>query len=357
MVNESVSSQRKHLINWSGSLKLPLITLVALIKFTGLIGLVIILSLSILIKSKPQIMAYKVPPLNFNHSKQITPNEIVIPTQIFLTAEASFATSTPLKVAVLQSSPTEIEQTKTATHTQRPQNTRTASITPTHTTIPTSTFTPTPTSTSTSSPTPTATSIMSAYESEMSTPIQGVGLDELQLIISQQYNVPNIRQDTGHQGVDLGSYDFKGKNLSGKPILAVFSGKVAGLTYDRPPLGNFVMIETSYDQLPLALAIKFNVVPGQSLYHLYGHMLKPTSFQIGDKIKVGQEIGQVGKSQTAEQHLHLEFRVGPAEQTFAAMAYYIADATQSERDSYMRWRTSGQFIPYDPLKWLVINKP
>jgi murein DD-endopeptidase MepM/ murein hydrolase activator NlpD len=351
MINESVSSHRKHSFNWSGSLKLPLVTLVVLIKFTGFVGLVIFLSTSIFLKARPQLMTYKMPPINLNRSTGVAANEIVIPTQILLTAQASFIKATATINALQPTAPLLIDPTFTATVTPIIKNSPTASASPTIT------LTRTPTRTPTFTPTSTSTPIMSGYNSKMSTPIQGVGLAELALIISQKYNVPNYRQDTGHQGVDLGSYDFKGKNLSGAPILSVFSGIVAGVNFDRPPLGNFVLIETTYDELPLELSTRYNVVPGQSLYHLYGHMLAPSINQIGDKISVGQEIGRIGKSQTVEQHLHLEFRVGPSGQTFTSMAYYTADATEPEKDSYMRWRTSGQFIPFDPLGWLALNKP
>jgi murein DD-endopeptidase MepM/ murein hydrolase activator NlpD len=219
------------------------------------------------------------------------------------------------------------------------------------------TLTSTPSNTPTVTPTPTATPILFAYDSSMSTPIKGVGLEELSLIISQLYNVPNMMQDTGHQGVDLGSYDFKGRNLTGNPILSVFTGKVACVTFDRPPLGNFIIVETPFEQLPEELTTKYNVIAGQSLYTLYGHMLEAPSFQVGDKVDTGQQIGKLGDSQTAEAHLHLEMRVGSSGQTFPSMAYYSTEATQVEKDTYLRWRTSGQFIPYDPLGWLKVSKP
>jgi len=351
MFKDSVSSNRKHLVSWSGSIKLPLITLVVILKITGFVSLVIFFTLSLAIKTKPQILSYKIPAPQFGRANRVTQSNIVIPNQVLMTAEASFSTPTNSNFPVEPTAPILIESTLI------PTQTITLQFSPTTTASKTNTMTPTPSNTPTRTPTPTATPILAVYDSKMNTPIQGVGLEELKLIISQKFNVPNIKQDSGHHGVDLGSYDFKGKNLSGDPIHSVFSGKVAGMTTDRPPLGNNIIIETPYDLIPVELSTRYNVVPGQSLYQLYGHMLEAPVFQIGDKINGGQRIGRIGKSQTAEAHLHLEFRIGPSDQTFAGMAYYSTDATQMEKDTYLRWRISGQFIPYDPMGWLEIGKP
>jgi murein DD-endopeptidase MepM/ murein hydrolase activator NlpD len=63
-----------------------------------------------------------------------------------------------------------------------------------------------------------------------------------------------------------------------------------------------------------------------------------------------QPIGKVGKSGNAGvAHLHLEMRIGKAEKTFASLAYYVADATPEERQTYRWWRTSGEFRAIDPM--------
>lgn len=188
----------------------------------------------------------------------------------------------------------------------------------------------------------------------MSTPLQGIGFGELHSIISQPFNVPDIHSDSGHHGVDLGSYDYHGKIIYDWPILSVFSGKVAGITIDRYPIGNTIIIESSYNQLPIEIVNETGITPGQSLYVMYCHMLNTPAQKIGDPVNIGQEINRVGKSEekamTVEAHLHLEMVIGPPDETVGSMAYYTADSTPEEQKNYMWWRTSGTFVPFNPMK-------
>ena len=184
---------------------------------------------------------------------------------------------------------------------------------------------------------------------EIGIPLNGFTAEELPFVISQAYNVPNEFKDGGHHGVDFGYYDYKGEYILGHPINAVFSGKVAGFLVDRPPLGNAVMVETPYENLPTEYTEALGIEPGYSLYILYAHLNEEPQFQIGDEIAWQQQIGNVGKSQTAEAHLHLETRIGLSGFTFNSMAYYDTATTEEERDTYMRWRASGEFHPFDPM--------
>jgi murein DD-endopeptidase MepM/ murein hydrolase activator NlpD len=183
----------------------------------------------------------------------------------------------------------------------------------------------------------------------MSTPLLGIGFGELHTIISQPYSVPDVHSDAGHHGVDLGSYDFHGKLIYNWPILSVFSGKVAGEINNRYPVGNCIIIESSYDQLPLEIVNETGINNNQSLYTMYCHMLNQATQKIGDVINVAQEIGLVGKSQTVEAHLHLEMVIGPQNQVIPSMAYYTADATEDEKKTYLWWRTSGTFTSFNPM--------
>ena len=180
----------------------------------------------------------------------------------------------------------------------------------------------------------------------MSVPLKGIGFGEIHTIISQPYNVPNQRSDEGHHGVDLGSYDYHGKLIYDWPIQAVFSGKVAGITLNKQPIGNTIIIESAYEQIPQEVVNQLGITNSQSLYVMYCHMLNPATQKIGDKINVGDEIGRVGKSQTVEAHLHLEMVIGPPEQTVGSMSN---NGTEEEGKTYLWWRTSGTFISFDPM--------
>jgi murein DD-endopeptidase MepM/ murein hydrolase activator NlpD len=184
---------------------------------------------------------------------------------------------------------------------------------------------------------------------EIGIPLNGFNAEALPLIISQPYGVPNEFRDSGHHGVDFGYYDYNGEYILGHPVNAVFSGKVAGVLIDRPPLGYAVMVETPYESLPTEYTDALDIKPGYSLYILYAHLNSQPPFQIGDEIAWQQQIGEVGKSQTAEAHLHLETRIGLSGFTFMSMAYYDTATTEEERELYMRWRTSGDFHPFDPM--------
>ncbi|MCE1253551.1 MAG: hypothetical protein LWX83_08390 [Anaerolineae bacterium] len=232
-----------------------------------------------------------------------------------------------------------------------------ATLTPDQSQTPTSTLPPTVTATNIPSFTPTFTASptiypysLTAYNSTMSTPLQGIGFGELPSIISQLYNVPDPLKDTGHHGVDLGSYDYHGKLIYDWPIQAVFAGKVVGIIIDRPPIGNTIILESTYNELPPEVIQLKGIKQGQSLYHMYSHMLNPPTLKIGDRVILAQEIGRVGKSQTVEAHLHLEMVIGVSGQTFSSMAYYNANATEDEKKEYMYWRTSGTFVAFDPME-------
>jgi murein DD-endopeptidase MepM/ murein hydrolase activator NlpD len=199
---------------------------------------------------------------------------------------------------------------------------------------------------------PTATALPSSintFEQNICSPIGGVDFYELASIISQPYNVPNVYSDVGHHGVDFGSYNYNGQYLLGNPIQSVFPGKVAGITINRPPIGNAIIIETPYDNIPESLRSVLGINSQQSIYLLYAHMIDAPVLSIGDTVACGDAIGALGKSQTAEAHLHFETRIGLSNQIIPGMAFYSADATQEEMDSYLLWRTSGIFMPFDPM--------
>lgn len=184
---------------------------------------------------------------------------------------------------------------------------------------------------------------------DLCSPIEGIEIYELEAILSQPFNVPNQNSDIGHHGADFGSYNFRGRYLYDVPVKAILSGHIAGYVVNRPPLGNAIIIETRYSELPESVLQLLDILPSQSLYHLYGHLLNEPSIPLGAEIECGQVINRLGKSQTVEAHLHLETRIGDSGLTIDSMAFYDTSATESELEEYLWWRTSGDFTPVDPM--------
>lgn len=109
-----------------------------------------------------------------------------------------------------------------------------------------------------------------------------------------------------HSGVEF-------RNLTGTPVLAAQGGEVvfAGEDYEEV-LGKFQgfygkVIVIQHDDL----------VEDTSLYTLYAH-LSQINVQVGQRVKVGEKIGEVGLSGIANgSHLHFEVRLG--ENTYTAV--------------------------------------
>ncbi len=98
-----------------------------------------------------------------------------------------------------------------------------------------------------------------------------------------------------------------------------------------------------------ALIDAYQLIPGQSLYALYAHLLAPPAFTVGDAVACAQPLGAVGNTGwSGNAHLHFETRVGPGGSAFASMAYYQTTTTEEERANYARWRFEGEFVARDP---------
>lgn len=90
-----------------------------------------------------------------------------------------------------------------------------------------------------------------------------------------------------HTGVDFPA-------PSGTPIKAVGSGTVVESGWNNS-YGNQIVIKHS-----------------DGKYTQYGHMKAPSRFKVGDAVRTGQEIGQVGSTgNSTGPHLHFEARKGP----------------------------------------------
>jgi murein DD-endopeptidase MepM/ murein hydrolase activator NlpD len=215
-------------------------------------------------------------------------------------------------------------------------------------------------------------------------PLSEFSLSELQTILSNPFAPSAIAdaRDGGHHGVDFAYYSNPetGKEMLGVPIQAVFPGRVASVSTDRPPYGNLILIETLLEDLPEEIQALFDTYPEPtpsaiethlscpaagiltikwdtahpSLYTLYAHMNLPADYRIGDEVECGQVIGQVGTSgSSVNPHLHLEMRYGPGDASFESLAHYSGDATPEEMAAYCIWRVSGIFQAIDPMRVLA----
>ncbi len=238
---------------------------------------------------------------------------------------------------------------------------------------PSSTPLPTITPTRDRMPTPTPKSGL-----RLCPPLPGYSFDDLQAAISNPFHPPPLGSDDPHQGVDFAVVQT-GMALSGDPVQAALEGVIAGQILDRFPYGNAVMIETSLRSLPqdwlarleipdqaAATQVKSALTCPQieglpypdgsvrSLYLLYAHLQEIQSFETGQPVGCGDQLGTIGQSGNAlNPHLHLEVRVGPSGARFSSLAHYLTNASPLEMRNYCLWRVSGVFMRIDPMQLLA----
>lgn len=181
-------------------------------------------------------------------------------------------------------------------------------------------------------------------------------LDKLTEIITQPFIMPLLMQDGsysdgGHHGLDLG-FVLRGKQrFLGTPILSAIDGKVASIIRNRPPYGNMVMLETSFDNIPPQIVAAHSIPPEDSLYTVYAHLQNLQPLEIGQIVKCGHQIAEAGLTGiTSGPHLHLETRWGPANSTFSSMGAYRGDITPDEMKVYKLWRMSHTYQLFDPFE-------
>lgn len=236
--------------------------------------------------------------------------------------------------------------------------------------------------TPTSTPEPTQTPIpptpTPSLLNNVCSPLQNESLSELSEIITREFIPTRLGFDEGHPGLDFSFFRRKDLlSIDGLPVLSALDGVVSTILIERLPYGHAVIIETPLEnispefleaiQLPLLQPTvepdpKFNCLPpenpkdfestSRSIYIIYAHLKNPVTFNIGQEVKCGQEIGIVGdsgKEYSTNPHLHFETRIGPSGARFDSMAYYTRNSTQSERYNYCVWRVSNLFQLFDPM--------
>jgi murein DD-endopeptidase MepM/ murein hydrolase activator NlpD len=195
-------------------------------------------------------------------------------------------------------------------------------------------------------------------QSQVSSPLQDHDLSLLPGIISAPYDPPRQGSDERHQGVDFAYYHLGERaTIQGVPILPIFPGRVALSLTGNNPYGNFVIIETPQEILNGEIIAKLNLLPGESLYHLYAHLGDEPLVELGEWVTSGTILGHVGETGywVTVPHLHLETRLGPAGTTFEVMDFYHTQTSEEERANYTLWRTSGVFRHFDPM--LLLEQP
>jgi murein DD-endopeptidase MepM/ murein hydrolase activator NlpD len=209
----------------------------------------------------------------------------------------------------------------------------------------------------TSSPSLTPTSDLKAAQ-DICSPLKFVDLIDLPKVISDRYNPPPMGSDARHQGVDFAYYHWKGdRPLDGTDIQAVLGGTVVAAIKNSFPFGNLIIIETPVANLSSDIRDVFGIDQGDSLYMMYAHMNESSPIvKLGDKVISCETIGYVGHTGNTEaSHLHLEARVGPAGAIFEGFSAFRETDTLKEKQNYRLWRTSGQFLHFDPLRLLLFE--
>jgi murein DD-endopeptidase MepM/ murein hydrolase activator NlpD len=123
--------------------------------------------------------------------------------------------------------------------------------------------------------------------------------------------------------------------IAGAGIQSVLPGITAASITNSFPYGNFVIVETPREWLPVAMRHRLDIPEGSSLYLLYAHMQSSPKVILGEHLESCHLIGRVGQSgNSVVAHLHLEARRGPAGASFAMMAAFQPTVTLKEQTNY-----------------------
>lgn len=213
-------------------------------------------------------------------------------------------------------------------------------------------------------------------------PLVNYPIKALSGMVSNPFNPPKEGSDDPHQGVDLSVIDDTYRiAIKGEAVQSMIAGNVVMIMEDRFPYGNAILVETSFEHLPVEWQQALTEVPkpegfgippalncpggwdmpaseteNYSFYVLYAHLDEPAEFQNGDEIICGQELGKIGESGNAlAPHLHIEIRYGYADGMSGSMAHYDVSASNEEMANYCRWRVSGFYRLMNPQELLNIT--
>jgi murein DD-endopeptidase MepM/ murein hydrolase activator NlpD len=199
---------------------------------------------------------------------------------------------------------------------------------------------------------------LSSWDDTICSPMVYVELKDLPRVVSEKYNPPPMGSDARHQGVDFCYYNWKGQGkLEGTPAKAVFSGRVAASEKDSYPYGNFIIVETLASALPEEVRSVFGIDMDESLYVLFAHLGEGSPFfKLGEQVSKCDALGTVGHTGNAgSSHLHLEMRVGLSGRIFDGLSAFREIDTPKEKQNYQIWRSSGDFLHFDPLRLLLFE--
>jgi murein DD-endopeptidase MepM/ murein hydrolase activator NlpD len=217
-------------------------------------------------------------------------------------------------------------------------------------------------------PSPTAALQQDAPAIEVCSPLGEHELSALPGIVSSAYTAPPVGREERHHGVDFSYYqNGQRESIAGEIVQSVTGGRVAIVLEESFPYGNAVIVETRLSDIPAAwndalisarqkYQASFQAGTAESIYFLYAHLQTAPQVEVEQRIDACAQLGLVGKSGNAGvAHLHLELRLGPSGAQLDDMGYYLYEITPQQRESYLRWRTSGEFQHIDPMVFLSLK--
>jgi murein DD-endopeptidase MepM/ murein hydrolase activator NlpD len=157
-------------------------------------------------------------------------------------------------------------------------------------------------------------------------------------------------------GVDFSYYTLGERDtIKGVVVQSIFPGRVAAaFTTDTIPYGYAVVVETQIEDIKAVFPAGVTIDTQDSLYVMYAHLDQPPQVTPGEEVRCGTHLGFVGQTGGVSTpylipHLHVEMRVGPRDQRFDEMGFYDTRLSEAARQSYQRWRLSGEFRHFDPM--------
>ena len=181
-------------------------------------------------------------------------------------------------------------------------------------------------------------------------------LELLPDIVSDPYAPPPDGREGRHMGVDFSYYQWQDRNtIAGVEVQSIFAGNVAGILKENNiPYGYAVFIESDLYAFPQSLSKSLQVNDGEALYVLYAHLQEAPTVLLGQEVSCGQTLGLVGQTGGVDTpyaipHLHIEMRVGPGGWRTTEMGFYDTRLSENARETYLLWRTSGEFRHFDPM--------